>query len=705
MAITINRATLARQVNNEIEYIYPKTDAELVKYDATQSIKEKIDSIISGTVDDLTTKLDKPVNEDGSANNGTSGQVLETNGDGTTSWVSRPRIYVGSGDMPAGYDAQIDPNAKCVEIDKTLSIEGHVADAKSTGDAINKVSEDLNKVAADVDTNKSNITALQNSLSGSNTNVGNLTNRVSANEGDIKTLQSDMTTAKGNISTLQTDNDKNKTDIENLQTESASNKISVANLTNKVSANITDIALLQTDLNNTKTDVTDLENGLKNTNNNITVLQNNMDDKINKPASGNGNSGQVLETNGDGTTRWIDYARVYVGPGDMPDDYDVQIDPTETTIEIDRTLSIDGGIAEASATGAAINVAKNKITTDIATHNSNAAAHTDIRAAITAAREYILIIDEITGEEYKIVIQNGIVKIKPAVIKCTGITITNQPTKTSYNVGEVFTPAGMIVTASYNDGTSKQVTSYTYPTVGLAANTTSVLITYIEGGITVTASVPVTMIIKCTGITITKQPTKTEYFIGDVFNPAGMVITAGYNNNTTKAVTNYTYPTTGLTAGTTTVAVSYTESGSTFTVNVPVTVIAKCTGITVTTQPTKTSYTEGEVFNPAGMVVTANYNNGTSKQVTNYTYPTSALGVGTTSVMLTYTENGVIVTTAVSISVNAAFDAATVLQDFTYTANADGTYTLTGWKGTKNGVSSTEVVVPNSNRIIVNPAN
>jgi hypothetical protein len=47
MAITVNRATLARQVNGEIEYIYPKTDSSLVAYDDTQNIKQKIDSIIS----------------------------------------------------------------------------------------------------------------------------------------------------------------------------------------------------------------------------------------------------------------------------------------------------------------------------------------------------------------------------------------------------------------------------------------------------------------------------------------------------------------------------------------------------------------------------------------------------------------------------------------------------------------------------------
>jgi hypothetical protein len=42
-----------------------------------------------------------------------------------------------------------------------------------------------------------------------------------------------------------------------------------------------------------------------------------------------------------------------------------------------------------------------------------------------------------------------------------------------------------------------------------------------------------------------------------------------------------------------------------------------------------------------------------------------------------------------------------MLQDFEYTSNEDGTYTLTDWKGTFNGESSTEIIIPDSNLIIL----
>lgn len=49
----------------------------------------------------------------------------------------------------------------------------------------------------------------------------------------------------------------------------------------------------------------------------------------------------------------------------------------------------------------------------------------------------------------------------------------------------------------------------------------------------------------------------------------------------------------------------------------------------ITQQPTKTAYAEGETFDPAGMVVTAVYANGKTRDVTAYvTYKTDPLDGG-----------------------------------------------------------------------------
>ena len=78
----------------------------------------------------------------------------------------------------------------------------------------------------------------------------------------------------------------------------------------------------------------------------------------------------------------------------------------------------------------------------------------------------------------------------------------------------------------------------------------------------------------------------------------------------------------------------------------------KLTGITITTPPSKTTYTAGETFDPAGMVVQAAYSNGATLQATGYAYsPSTALTDGTTKVTIVYTEGGVSATAEQEITV------------------------------------------------------
>ena len=59
----------------------------------------------------------------------------------------------------------------------------------------------------------------------------------------------------------------------------------------------------------------------------------------------------------------------------------------------------------------------------------------------------------------------------------------------------------------------------------------------------------------------------------------------------------------------------------------------KLDSIAITTPPDKTAYLPGEVFDPAGMVVTASYSNGATLTATGWTYsPSGALSEGTSEV-------------------------------------------------------------------------
>lgn len=70
------------------------------------------------------------------------------------------------------------------------------------------------------------------------------------------------------------------------------------------------------------------------------------------------------------------------------------------------------------------------------------------------------------------------------------ISITTDPTKTSYLAGESFDPTGMVVTAEYSDGSEAVVENYTYePSGALTEEDTEVVVSY--GGKTASVSISV----------------------------------------------------------------------------------------------------------------------------------------------------------------------------------------------------------------------
>ena len=79
--------------------------------------------------------------------------------------------------------------------------------------------------------------------------------------------------------------------------------------------------------------------------------------------------------------------------------------------------------------------------------------------------------------------------------------------------------------------------------------------------------------VSLTDIAITTPPSKTEYTVGESFDPAGMVVTATYSDNSTAVVTGYTYlPNGALSTSDSTVTISYTENNITKTATVDITV-------------------------------------------------------------------------------------------------------------------------------------
>lgn len=159
--------------------------------------------------------------------------------------------------------------------------------------------------------------------------------------------------------------------------------------------------------------------------------------------------------------------------------------------------------------------------------------------------------------------------------------------------------------------------------------------------------------LKLETLTITKQPNKTVYKSGESFDPTGMIVTAGYGYGLTSDVTGYTVSPQILTDGVTEVTITYTEGRVTKTAMVPVTVEKVLVSIAITTNPSKMAYSYLETFNPAGMVVTAEYSDGSSEAVSGYTYPETAFStLGQQAVEIAYAYEGVTKTASLNVTVN-----------------------------------------------------
>ena len=158
-------------------------------------------------------------------------------------------------------------------------------------------------------------------------------------------------------------------------------------------------------------------------------------------------------------------------------------------------------------------------------------------------------------------------------LKLETLTITKQPNKTIYKSGESFDPTGMVVTAGYGYGLTSDVTGYTISPQVLTDGVTEVTITYTEGRITKTASVPVTVKKVLVSIAITVNPTKMTYQYLESFDPAGMVVTATYSDESTEEVSGYTHsPDTFSVLGQQAVQIQYAYEGVTKTASLTVTV-------------------------------------------------------------------------------------------------------------------------------------
>ncbi|MCL2522010.1 MAG: hypothetical protein FWE36_04025 [Erysipelotrichales bacterium] len=226
--------------------------------------------------------------------------------------------------------------------------------------------------------------------------------------------------------------------------------------------------------------------------------------------------------------------------------------------------------------------------------------------------------------------------------------------RTDYIEGQRFDPTGMIVTALYENGESEVVQAFTIDKQYLSLEDEYIIVSYTENNITKTYEISVNVVAKSLeSISVTTAPNRLIFVEGESFDSTGMVVTAFYDNNSSRIITDFTYDNQALTLADTYILISYEENATTKTYQLAITVIEKALERIEITGTFRTDYIEGQSFDDTGMIVTVFFNDGTSRVVTDFTLDKTILSLGDSIVVVSFEENGIIKTAEVSINVIA----------------------------------------------------
>ena len=203
--------------------------------------------------------------------------------------------------------------------------------------------------------------------------------------------------------------------------------------------------------------------------------------------------------------------------------------------------------------------------------------------------------------------------VKVVPVKETGINLLSLPDKTRYIEGQSLDTTGLVVELEYNNGKKEIVTGYEIDSYENTVGTREITVRYGD----LAASFQVEFIEKTlSSIIVSTQPTKAKYIVGETFDATGMVVKAVYDNGFSEAVEDYTISPLTSNTGWQNLEISYKGKNTTVKVYVE---DKELVSIAVSELPQKTDYIEGEAFDPTGLVVTANYNNVLTEEVSDYT--------------------------------------------------------------------------------------
>lgn len=195
----------------------------------------------------------------------------------------------------------------------------------------------------------------------------------------------------------------------------------------------------------------------------------------------------------------------------------------------------------------------------------------------------------LTAAKAQVRATNIVVTVESApAANLTKIEVSGTPTKITYFDGELFDPTGLVVTGTYDDGTTSPITNgvtWECDPKTLALGTTSVDVMASVGNITSNEYTVkgITVKEKATLIAIEAKGSPAEFWKGDKFNHDGITITARWNDASETDVTEqcqFAEPDMN-TAGKKTVTVTYENETCTYEIEVKTIENTKETAYTV----------------------------------------------------------------------------------------------------------------------------
>lgn len=194
----------------------------------------------------------------------------------------------------------------------------------------------------------------------------------------------------------------------------------------------------------------------------------------------------------------------------------------------------------------------------------------------------------------------------------TELKIKTPPNKVDYKEGQSFDKTGMVIEATYKNGSTKIISDYTISDGNnLKVNQNQITIFYENITVTQPISVTPNALVE---VKIQKVPNKTKYIVGQNFDKTGMVIIGTFQDGSTEEILDYIIENgTNLKAEQTSVTIKYQNKSIFQTISVEEKSI---TSIDIVKNPSKLKYIQNkETLDLTGGSLKITYNDGSTENI------------------------------------------------------------------------------------------